>query len=379
MAEKKKQHYVPRFYLKLFSWDDKKAINIYNINNQKIILGGNLKNQCCEPYFYGQNSTVESAFGDLENIASRIINQIISSNSAPKLGTKEYHTILTYVLLQLSRTKYAVDAEDELIDTLIKYLIEKEGTLTREELNQIQIKSSDPAALLLGTMAQIIPIAMDLMCKILINKTNINFITSDNPVVLYNRACEQSKVLSHTGLASKGLKIILPISPKHILLFYDERIYKVGARKQRFADVTIDNDVKQFNDLQWLNALENIYFNDASLQPEIQRGASKNIRKRYTKKVHINEYQGETKVDGMQSILLHIPNLLHSPCLNIRMNMQCIKQLRPMNEEEMNNVAMSIRDPELYTIHSAFLRLVDEGKYKASEFDVFIKDKLAIP
>jgi uncharacterized protein YggL (DUF469 family) len=378
MAEKKKQHYVPRFYLKLFSWGDKKAINIYNIINQKIILGGNLKNQCYEPYFYGENLDVENAFSDLEDIASRIINQIISSNSAPKLGTEEYHTILTYVLLQLSRTKYAAEAENELINKPIKYLIEKEGTLTREELDQVQIKSNNPAALLFGTMAMIIPIAMDLMCKVLINKTNLNFITSDNPVILYNRACEQSQVFSHTGLASKGLKIIFPISPKHILLFYDEKIYKVGARKQRFADVVIDNDVRQFNDLQWLNALENIYFNDASLRPEILRGASKNIKKRYTKKVNINEYQRETKANGMQSILLHLTNPLHNPCLNIRMNMQCIKQLRAVNEEEMNNIAKSIRDPELVAVHREFLSLVDEGKYKASEFGVFIKDNLVI-
>jgi len=212
------------------------------------------------------------------------------------------------------------------------------------------------------------------MCKVLVNKTSPNFITSDNPVVLYNRACEQSQVLSHIGLASKGLEIIFPISPKYILLFYDEKIYKVGARKQHFADVIVDNDVRQFNDLQWLNALENIYFNDPSLRPEILRGANKNIRKRHTQKSYLSEYREDNKVDGTKNILLHT----HKPVLNIKMDIHCIKQLRDVSEEEMNNVAKSIRNPELVEIHREFLSLVNDGKYKASEFGVFIKDKLAI-
>jgi len=374
MAEKKKQHYVPRFYLKLFSCGDKKAINIYNISNQKIILGGNLKNQCYEPYFYGQNLNVENAFSDMESIASRIIDQIISSNSAPKQDTPEYCDILAYMLFQLARTKYTAEAENELTDTVVKSIMEDAGTITREELDQVKIESENPTALPLITMAQSIPIAMDLMCKVLVNKTSLNFITSDNPVVLYNRACEQSQVFSHTGLASKGLKIIFPISPKHILLFYDEKIYKVGARKQRFADVIIDNDVRQFNDLQWLNALENIYFNDPSLRPEILRGANKNIRKRHTQKSYLSEYREDNKVDGTKNILLHT----HKPVLNIKMDIHCIKQLRDVSEEEMNNVAKSIRNPELVEIHREFLSFVNDGKYKASEFGVFIKDKLAI-
>ncbi|MDQ1328358.1 MAG: hypothetical protein QG641_1643, partial [Candidatus Poribacteria bacterium] len=319
MAEKKKQHYVPRFYLKLFSWGDKKAINIYNISNQKIILRGNLKNQCYEPYFYGKNPDVENAFKGLEDVASPIIKQIIGSNSAPERGTIEYYAIIHYVLLQLSRTKSAAETEDENIDTLTKFIVEKKRMVTREKLDQVKFRNINSASISLATMAQSIPIAMDLMCKVLVNKTNINFITSDNPVVLYNRACEQSQVFSHTGLASKGLKIIFPISPKHILLFYDEKIYKVGARRHCFADVIIDNDVWQFNDLQWLNALENIYFDNASLQPEILRGASKNIKKRNNKKVHIHIGDTQNEADGRQSALLYMYNPLDSS-QNIQMN-----------------------------------------------------------
>lgn len=371
MAEKKKQHYVPRFYLKLFSWGDKKAINIYNIRSQKPIWGGSLKDQCYETYFYGKDLVFENAFGDLESAASRVINQIIRRKSAQEQSTQEHRTILTHALLQRARTKYAAEADEEMGDTLIKTIMGEGGTLIREEPDQAEIKNDNPTALPLATMALIIPVAMDLMYKVLVNKTSLSFITSDCPVVLYNRACEQSKVMSHIGLASKGLEIIFPLSPKHILLFYDERIYKVGARKQRFAYVNVENDVRQFNDLQWLNAHENIYFNDRSLYPEILRGASKNIKKRHTKKAYINKYQGDTRADGMQSTLLHV----HRSVLNIGMNIHCIKQIRVVSEEEMNNGAKSIRNPGLYNIYSEFLVLVHKGEYKPSEFGEFLHDK----
>ena len=170
MAEKKKQHYVPRFYLKLFSSGDKKAINIYNIRSQNPIWRGSLKNQCYETYFYGKDLVLENAFGDLEGAASRVINQIIRRKSAPEQSTQEHLTILTHVLLQRARTKYAAEANEEMGDTLIKTIMREGGTLIREEPDQAEIKNDNPTALPLATMALIIPVAMDLMCKVLVTR-----------------------------------------------------------------------------------------------------------------------------------------------------------------------------------------------------------------
>ncbi len=77
----------------------------------------------------------------------------------------------------------------------------------------------------------------------------------------------------------------------------------------------------------------------------------------------------------MQRTLLHI----HKHDLNIRMTIHCIKQLRVVSEEEMNNGAKSIRNPEWYAIYCEFLTLVAKGKYKPSEFEVFIHDRPRIP
>ena len=216
MPEKKKQHYVPRFYLKLFSNASGKSINLYNIKGNRNIKNANLKNQCYEPYFYGENLVIENAFGPLEGLASGIILQIIADNSAPKRFSENHHAILTYSLLQHARTKYSAEAHDEFTDKLLKSIIEKDQKLSSEELKKVKISNNDPIGLPLKTMAQSIPIAMDLHLKVLVNKTKVNFITSDNPVILYNQACERSVVGSSTGLASKGLQIFFPVSPRQL-------------------------------------------------------------------------------------------------------------------------------------------------------------------
>lgn len=53
MAKNKKQHFVPRFYLRKFSADGR-SVNIWNLTNEKRIQGANLKNQCYKDYFYGE-------------------------------------------------------------------------------------------------------------------------------------------------------------------------------------------------------------------------------------------------------------------------------------------------------------------------------------
>ncbi|WP_461622080.1 DUF4238 domain-containing protein, partial [Bradyrhizobium sp. 23AC] len=79
----------------------------------------------------------------------------------------------------------------------------------------------------------------------------MRFITSDHPVVFYNQYAEHRTIRSNTGLASKGLQIFYPISPYHIIILYDEAIYKIGAKKSTSVDVTSVSDVQQLNDLQW--------------------------------------------------------------------------------------------------------------------------------
>jgi len=65
VAENKKHHYVPLFYLKRFS-PDGKSINLYNLRSTRTIYKAKLKNQCYSDYFYGKEPDIEHALAGLD-------------------------------------------------------------------------------------------------------------------------------------------------------------------------------------------------------------------------------------------------------------------------------------------------------------------------
>lgn len=371
MPSNKKQHYVPRFYLRNFSWDDQKAINIYNKKSGKLIANGNLSNQCYEPYFYGKNLIVEDAFGDLEGVVSKIIGEILDGNSPPLMKSAGHHALLVHTLFQFSRTKHAASAHDEMIEKLLKNIFEKEQTIPAEELAKVRIGFKNSIALALKTTAECIPIAYDLKYKVLRNTTSLQFLMSDNPVVFYNTCYERSRFGSHTGLAAKGFQILLPLSPRHLLIFYDGATYKIGEKKKLVVDVVAINDIRQMNDLQWLNSLENIYFHRDFSRAELESARRKNEGRQNSEKAVLNEYPQGEHPSGTSSSILH----MHRPDHKIALSLQCVRPLWKAPDTELNAIPKLLRNPILCRLHEEFLQLVSANKYKASEFSKFINNK----
>jgi hypothetical protein len=59
MAEQKKQHYIPRFYFKLFS-PNKRSIEVYNLKS-KNAYSGSYRKLCAKNYFYSKRGEVETS------------------------------------------------------------------------------------------------------------------------------------------------------------------------------------------------------------------------------------------------------------------------------------------------------------------------------
>ena len=83
----------------------------------------------------------------------------------------------------------------------------------------------------------------------------------------------------------------------------------------------------------------------------------------------MSEYYGEAINNDENSILLH----MHKQDIKIGMKLYCIKKLRDVTDSELIG-AGSVRDLQFVKIHREFSTLVDEGKYKASEFEGFLND-----
>lgn len=369
MASKKKQHYIPRFYLKNFSLDNlKKEIRIFNINSSKFIPSGSLKNQAYGDYFYGRDLKIENALEVLEGLWAQVIKSIITTHSIPSIESQEYHTLLTFILSLEARTPSKVDQLNEFSDKLVKAAISKDSS-SAPHLNDFNAVMTNPSKVALENALLALPLALDLGLKIAINRTQEPFITSDHPVVLYNQFLEpRKKYGSNTGLACKGLEIFIPISPRHLLVFFDIDVYKVGCRKNIPINIDSIADVKKLNSLQCINAKENLYFNNEISEVQIRQVMNCSVRLRRKTKANVDEFVG-IKADTEEKVLLH----MYGSDVRCSLFLSFIHILKNAKNYTLGDRVYHVRNITICHLHKQFSKQVNRGRYRVTEFSKFLR------
>lgn len=376
MAEHKKHHYVPRFYLKLFS-ENGRSINLFNIRTQRSVIDGGLKNQCYRDYFYGKDLQAEKALSLVEGQMSRILNAVQSDCALPSRRSEDRLTFLFHVLMQHTRTAYSVDAYDEQTDKLMKYLMAPEMekmNLSPEQIATIKITQKDSARFALSMATPHYPLLIDLEWKLLRATGTHEFITSDNPVVYYNQFFTFRKSGSNTGLASKGLQIFFPVSPKHLVVLYDGKVYGVGSKKSDVVDVSDARDVEQLNRLQFISALENVYFHGKCYPALREFRASERYRR--PQKSHMQVFPGEETVEHRKELIM-----MSRQDVRTELDLSFLRLLKPAKEwrrafQAMNpQPAVVVRNEALMKDHEDFMKLVDAKRYRPGEFFKYVHEK----
>ncbi len=361
-------------YLRNFAPGEKKAIHLYNISSKQAIRNAPLKSQCSESYFYGDDLVIENALGLIEGAATGVIRSILDTGNVPKSHSEPWENLLVFTLFLHSRTRHAANVHNDMADKLVRMILEKDSSFDQDLLRNVEISLTNPAAEALRVAAQGVFLAMDLKMKVLINRTDVEFITSDNPVVLYNQCFEGANpsIGGNVGLANAGLQIFLPLSAQHLLVLYDSNVYKVGQRKSDYCDVSNSNDVRQFNDLQYLNCVENLYafsgFTGADIFCLEQRNG-----KRIRAGLPIFEEQDQgIGMDGNKKVLLQMRRQDH----RIKLSVQPIRQLLRLSKETLQASPKPVRDPERVRFFKEFQAAVKANRYAPNEMKRFIDDKI---
>lgn len=302
MAAYKRQHYVPQFYLRAFS-SDGRSINLWNLRRAKRVLGAKLRTQCSGSYFYGKDLELEKALGAMETLSARILREV-ADGSARRLETEERLAMLVYMLVQNARTQYAVEQLDEQADGLAKEFLAPTLDQLGIDAASIRIGLEDGARLSVATALKAIPMTWDLSVRVLWNRTEVEFVTSDNPVVLYNQLMSFNREGSSTGYACKGLQIFFPVGPRHLVAFFDRGVYSCGRDKDGTVEVTKPRDVYELNTLQMVAALENVYFQDPGLDVGALHRRSQGFRR--SQKSDMGVYPGQTEREGPRDRLVRI-------------------------------------------------------------------------
>jgi hypothetical protein len=343
ISEKKKQHFVPKFYLKHFSNNhDEKTIGIYVIASEKIILSGSLRNQAYKNFFYGEDGQVEEALVAIEAASAKIVQNILISKKAPVHGSTEYLELLVFVSSQLFRTDYVAETLSEATDKFFKALAKHDSTIN-EDLSDIRFGYVNPASVSLTMAARCFPILIDLQCKILINETERLFLTSDNPVVRYNQFLEHRIPFgSNVGLAAKGLQIFFPLDPWHCLLLYDSDAYRVGRRKKQTISVKLLEDVDSLNVLQFINGNAVLYFQNQTDPSYILELATAARQYRRLNKTKLDEWMSNGTDTGTTKFLMY----MYPEDVRTHMKLSFISETKKAKRYRIGNKVIHLRNEE---------------------------------
>lgn len=347
MAKHKKQHYVPRSYLKFFAFDTaKKLINLYNFDRDTIISNINLKDQCYEKYYYGKNSKNEERLSKIEDAAAETIKKIVTCEEIPQKSSQGHLALMLFVLLQVARTPSAERDAETSFTNLIKQLLIYGNPQHKSEIEKAHIKMSNTPSLNIASATRSLFLLFDLEYKIFKKALPEGFITSEHPAIRYNLLYESQKShLTKTGFATRGLQIFLPLSSNYCLIFYDASSYKIGERKQKIIEIKDSKSLDSINGLQFVNAPQNIYFDNNISLSYVKILSKKYISLRKRKKLTLKKCP-----QGFY---------LHETSKKFRLSIAGMKILKKAEEAIKFS---GIRNPELLKLNKMIFEQIDKRK-----------------
>ena len=358
MAHNKNQHFVPQFLLKNFSVNEnRKSIHCYNLGHNRLIENASIKGQAQSENFYGKGFNVDEALTRSEQIASVVIRKIITTNKLPNYGTDDYACLHIFVMMKAIRTKAFQDEINDSVDKHVKAIIKHDkrfqGEIFEKLLEGHKFIIENAVSQFISRSIDRLQLTYDLKCKLVINESKLPFLISDNPVARYNQFLKRKNEESGTtGFACLGLQIILPISPRHCLVFYDADIYNFGQKNYDFIKLKHDSQVKIFNLFQIFSADQNVYFNQFIDTNYIQNLIKIINHHRNNEKNTIYEYQ---HAGGSQRTLLHISGNE----LNAKMQLPFFIETKRANKYVLGDKVVHLRDHPNY-----ILMKEDEEKFK---------------
>lgn len=300
VADTKKEHYVPRCYLKNFALQNEK-IKVFDkfkmqVREQRII------EVAMENYFYDikfeelmqkieidkqqkikddlqeivgvdnweevlkilDEKHIEKSFSLLEGGYSELLQILINKShdgnawvmkNCFAFSEPEKSLMALFVAIQQIRTKSFRETVSDTITKTYQTLIYKnqmddEDSLPKEafecEANSDFIKLQHSSMILDREIAvKIAETLCDHIWVMYVNKTDYPFYTSDNPVAIIPHKVD--KYVSYGGLKSEGVEIVFPISSNLLLAMYEKNTYNKLFTDRKFIVLKTKDEIDYFN------------------------------------------------------------------------------------------------------------------------------------
>lgn len=260
--QKTKHHFVPQFYLRNFS-EHEGSICLVNIPNVRAVQHASIRGQCYRQKFYGETDKLENVLAQFEAESAPVIRSVIQGQPVHRYS-KVHSSLLDFLALQFLRTRAAVEMATRMASLFTTHLAQESLWSADKNASNRRVIVNPGVDLPLSCLPDYIQATADLDIRVLRVACAARFITSDSPVVAYNQWCEGITHEGVTGTASRGLQIFFPLSPRCLLMLFDESVYSVDGEKTREVVIAHPRDVYKLNRLQAVFAQENILFSEWS-------------------------------------------------------------------------------------------------------------------
>jgi hypothetical protein len=289
MTSNKNQHFVPRCHLRPFTLgSEDSAISLFNLERKKLIPNAPVKNQCSKDYFYGTDEKLEKAIQVIESGYGQALREVLHDSRSLTEGNKTVFKI--FWLFQHLRTEAAAISAIQMMESTrtLADIPPEEFSLGIKEAVQIACRT------FVDSMHEI----DDLKFCIIKNKTEVPFITSDNPAVLTNKwRLDKKRSLGHSfGMGSAGMLALLPLTPNLLFLGYDGDVYSV-PNERGIVEIKNIRDVIALNRHQFLQCVANVYVHDSAHEKALIRHYSE-IESARPKVRHVVHYAQIDRVVG---------------------------------------------------------------------------------
>lgn len=267
-------HFVPRHYLRRFAVGGTELIVRATVSPYKLLGANGIGGECCEDDFYENDAGLNKLLWATENGLAPLLVRVTENEA---FDGKELSALQGLAVILHLRTRKESEIAKEFPRKMVHEVIG--GAIERGELppppgGKLTDEMFDITGMSGLLIEQALPCWMEMLsldCKLLRAADQVYFITSDNPVVITNQFCAgHDTIRSYAGFSQTGFQLLLPISPKLCLFFYDPKVYKVGNRKDQLVRIAKE-DVEIVNALQIQSAAERLYFHDVKLGQDVQR------------------------------------------------------------------------------------------------------------
>lgn len=263
----KRQHYIPQFYLRFFS-DDDKTVDIFLFKKRLYRSKIPIKSILYKSDLYDNDDSKEQVISRLESMWNASLKRIVARYSVDivedekyEINEEDFLNLYSFICFTHMRTRQQISGIAFQSEAFIRDMNERFPDINPDGLGDFQ-PLFDPyfeANAALSSGVSMLPYFLDLVPVFLQNKTSRSFITCDAPVIPYNPFFEQVGYLGNSGLGNSGLQIYCPLTPKLAIVLYDSDIYRFKDTSYPLIQpIESPKDVRMLNGLTVSHAYETI-------------------------------------------------------------------------------------------------------------------------